>query len=228
MGNTHACGMKMDQSMWCWGADNVGQLGNGPVLTADVQTPAPVLNFTKETTFQWDSTGTLLTSSGSGHYLVGTTSGISFDGATGTNWSNGLAFPGSGRAALRQDSGNLEYLLETGFATGSSLLSWKTATAANTRSMGLNYSSQNFVIGVNNAGLTLDMPTLSSTQLAVGPDGYVGIGGVTAPKARLDVNGGVRIGNDAGACLPIRKGTLRYVGGTTPFEYCNGTSWTAF
>src|ERR1700744_5743552 len=51
--------------------------------------------------------------------------------------------------------------------------------------------------------------------------GPVGIGS-TSPAATLDVNGGVRMGNDADACGGGNEGTQRYNGTPHAYEYCNG------
>lgn len=53
--------------------------------------------------------------------------------------------------------------------------------------------------------------------------GSLGVG-TTTPGARLDVAGGIRLGDDTGTCTG-RAGTLRYNG--TALQICDGTSWTA-
>lgn len=55
--------------------------------------------------------------------------------------------------------------------------------------------------------------------------GAVGIN-TTTPQAQLDVQGGIRIGFDAGTCVSGKIGTLRSNGGV--LEICNGTSWGTF
>ncbi len=50
----------------------------------------------------------------------------------------------------------------------------------------------------------------------------VGIG-TTAPGAKLDVGGGVRLANDAGTCDSSKAGTIRWTG--SAFEGCIGTAW---
>lgn len=45
------------------------------------------------------------------------------------------------------------------------------------------------------------------------------------PRATLDINGGVKIGNDERSCAPELAGTLRWTGKN--FEGCDGTSWLA-
>ncbi|NCC20950.1 MAG: DUF1566 domain-containing protein [Alphaproteobacteria bacterium] len=39
---------------------------------------------------------------------------------------------------------------------------------------------------------------------------------------------GVRVGADSAACGSANEGTIRYTGGTPPFEYCDGSDWTEF
>jgi len=38
----HACGIKSDNTAWCWGVDNTLQLGNGPLLTTALGSPSLV------------------------------------------------------------------------------------------------------------------------------------------------------------------------------------------
>lgn len=42
VGGSHACGIKLDGSAWCWGSDSDGQLGNRPDITADQVSPVHV------------------------------------------------------------------------------------------------------------------------------------------------------------------------------------------
>lgn len=58
-----------------------------------------------------------------------------------------------------------------------------------------------------------------------GSTGNVGIGTIT-PRSKLEVGGGVQIGNDIATCDPTKPGTLRYNSGNV--EFCNGSSWQAF
>jgi alpha-tubulin suppressor-like RCC1 family protein len=40
-GGTHACAIRDDQTVVCWGLDDMGQLGNGELSLGDYQ-PTPV------------------------------------------------------------------------------------------------------------------------------------------------------------------------------------------
>lgn len=55
--------------------------------------------------------------------------------------------------------------------------------------------------------------------------GNVGVGTAT-PGTQLDVNGGLRIGDDATACSTTNAGEIKY--SSNLMYYCNGSAWTAF
>lgn len=60
---------------------------------------------------------------------------------------------------------------------------------------------------------------------ATGTDGGVNVGiGVYEPKAKLDVNGGIKVGNAPGVCNDETRGVIRY---TTEgnFEGCTANGW---
>ena len=68
------------------------------------------------------------------------------------------------------------------------------------------------------SGLTIDTDTLhinSDTHM-------VGIG-TTEIYSKLDVNGGIKIGEDTDECSSEKAGTIRWNGSN--FEGCNGTAW---
>lgn len=64
--------------------------------------------------------------------------------------------------------------------------------------------------------------TTSGSDISNNNAGNVGIG-TTTPAAKLEVNGGVKIANDASTCDSSKQGTMRFVGGN--FQGCDGTSW---
>jgi hypothetical protein len=55
----------------------------------------------------------------------------------------------------------------------------------------------------------------------------IGIG-TTNPRARLDVNGEIRVGDGSGACDSGHAGSIRFDARTQAFLGCNGTSWISF
>ncbi|MBI3550133.1 MAG: hypothetical protein HY078_13935 [Elusimicrobia bacterium] len=69
---------------------------------------------------------------------------------------------------------------------------------------------------------------LTSTQQTIlaRDGGSVGIG-TPSPQAKLDVAGGVRLGNElqAPACSSANAGTLRYNAAIRKTESCNGSAW---
>lgn len=72
---------------------------------------------------------------------------------------------------------------------------------------------------------TLAISTNGTEAFRIDSLGKVGIG--TIPVASLDVNGGIKIGNDTN-CTATKAGTIRYTGGTPAYSYCNGSAWTPF
>nr|VFK44495.1 MAG: MAM domain-containing protein, meprin/A5/mu [Candidatus Kentron sp. TC] len=62
------------------------------------------------------------------------------------------------------------------------------------------------------------------SALVVNRTGNVGVGAAD-PKAKLDVAGGVRIGNET-ACDEGKAGTLRYNAAEKAMEVCDGSAWT--
>lgn len=72
--------------------------------------------------------------------------------------------------------------------------------------------------------MTLDSGN-DGAEISILPTGKVGIG-VGTPAARLDVAGGVRLGNEAVSCHAGLNGTLRYTGSL--LQICNGSAWVSF
>jgi hypothetical protein len=72
---------------------------------------------------------------------------------------------------------------------------------------------------------TSGTPQLGVVVRALGGGGAnVGIG-TTTPASRLDVAGGVKLGDDVATCAAAKAGTIRY--NTGAMQFCNGTAWTA-
>jgi hypothetical protein len=70
-----------------------------------------------------------------------------------------------------------------------------------------------FFTGVNGA----------NERMRILGNGNVGIG-TTTPQARLDVNGGIRVGNEATTCTSANIGTLRYNNGG--LQVCGAEGWS--
>lgn len=226
LGVQFTCGIKTDGSAWCWGDDTNGELGNGTTLTVDQLIPSRVENWPNVAPWQWQD-ATSISAAGSSNILLQSGTGISYDGSSASGAANGLVLS-SGRSVLRQASAESVLLLETTGTNTSSQMSWKAPTASpDVRSMGIDYATGSLEFGANNTTMTNWMSAITP-QLEVGANGYVGVGTTGTVLYSLEVNGGLRIGNDTDACSRIKTGTLRYVGGGTPYEYCNGTAWTGF
>ncbi len=53
--------------------------------------------------------------------------------------------------------------------------------------------------------------------------------GTASPAARIDINGGMKVGYNSGGCSGTNNGELRYNSTTAPaWNYCNGSNWVAF
>jgi microcystin-dependent protein len=96
-------------------------------------------------------------------------------------------------------------------------------TQLNSKQASLGYTPVNKAGDTMTGALTLPSNGLNvgTTQLVVS-GGSVGVG-TSSPKAQLDVNGGVRLGNDTATCDSTKKGTIRFTG--TSFQACDGSSW---
>ncbi len=72
-------------------------------------------------------------------------------------------------------------------------------------------------------GSYAELTTTSNTYLAT-ESGNVGVG-TTNPQAKLEVTGGVKMGQDTAICDGSKEGTMRYNTTGARMEYCDGSSW---
>ncbi len=93
------------------------------------------------------------------------------------------------------------------------------------RSVGLDYVSGSLEFSRNGSGATSSVLNLFP-DMEVSNSGDVGFGTKGHVRAKADVEGAVKIGNDGGACNSSRAGTIDYNSGS--WQYCNGTSWKSF
>jgi hypothetical protein len=56
-------------------------------------------------------------------------------------------------------------------------------------------------------------------------NGYISVGTTSTPQALLDINGGLRVGNDTGGCSSTNAGEIKYA--SSQLSYCNSSAWTA-
>jgi len=83
--------------------------------------------------------------------------------------------------------------------------------------------TQSFGVGDNNNSGSLDSGDVPSNSGDMWVAGNIGVG-TNNPAARLDVNGGIKIG-DTNVCNGTTEGTVRYNSATKAIEYCDGANW---
>jgi len=201
-----ACAIKTDDSIWCWGPDTFGSLGNGTVVTAAQHSPYPVDMTLMKTKFVWSENG--VTANTQGNLNLGTTPSVT-PYASGSTAS--LAFPSANNVRLQTTAGANHTIVE-GLESG---------LAAQ---MGIANSVYGYNFGYNAAtgsfGLGHDPGWLSNSGVAfeVGNDGNVGIGTGGNPAANLDIQGALLVTTDT--CSAAKAGTISY--NSSKLQYCTG------
>ena len=78
----------------------------------------------------------------------------------------------------------------------------------------------------NDAGIeNLHIGSIAADDaLSINSLGEVGIGS-NAPKAKLDVNGSIKVGSTTSTCDPTHEGEIKYNFTTHKLEFCNGAAW---
>jgi alpha-tubulin suppressor-like RCC1 family protein len=208
-GGSHTCGMKSDNSVWCWGSDSTGLLGNGPAVTANQHSPYPVTNMPSPPTFTWGPSGTGATPAAD--LNIGT--------MPLRNSTNNTSFSLSTTLGAR--------MLESSFFGNNLIDALDSGTAAQISLSGPNFANTfGFDSQSGSFGFARGQGWISGlyNDLEISRTGNVGVGTFGDPTAKLDIAGGLRLTNDA-TCTVAKAGTIRYNAG---LQYCNSAgSWVA-
>lgn len=209
------CGLKSDDSVWCWGQDTFAELGNGAGNSSS-NYPQRIYQPYKSAFTSTDASTTTYAASPASSLAIGTTPLTSVEGST-----DGLSFPGSGRSLLRKVTQPNQFLLETA-PTGGAAQIWLDANNY-PYYMGYNAYTGSLEFGYGRDWLT----NYTASGLEVSNEGFVGIGTGGAPVAMLDVRGAVRPGQGSSmACGSAEAGTIQYVNGE--HLYCDGGTWVPY
>jgi alpha-tubulin suppressor-like RCC1 family protein len=125
VGNTSVCGMKQDKSVWCWGIDSNGQLGNGPTLTANQYVPSQVKTVPLRSGWSLNEGGTSFSPLAGLSSIIGTTRWLSFDG----NGAYGFNLQGSGLSRIKQTAAANHTIIEANGTGNAAQLSMSAAGA---------------------------------------------------------------------------------------------------
>ena len=87
------------------------------------------------------------------------------------------------------------------------------------------YDSSHFVIGNPIIAHPIDFQQLGTYQMRITNDGQIGMG-TTSPQAKLDVNGGIRVGDMTTCTSASNAGTIRFNGGNLQLCSAAGDTWT--
>jgi alpha-tubulin suppressor-like RCC1 family protein len=123
-GNDTSCAMLADNTLWCWGADTNGSLGNGST-SADQFLPARVAGFPAQAPWIWNPATTSFKLNGSVTIALGSDKWISPSGD-----ASYFGFESAGKARLRQTGSSNQLLIETGAASNSAQASFARGTAS--------------------------------------------------------------------------------------------------
>jgi hypothetical protein len=159
--------------------------------------------------------GTLMKTNGAGQLsfgALGTADIPSLDAAKITTGTLPVAHGGTGLTSY----GNNSVLVSNGTGTGLSSLNCALGEV-------IKFDVSGY------AGCGVDSSGSGSQWTSTGSDIYYNTGkigvGTSAPAAKLEVSGEVKIGNTGLACSAATKGSIRYNTTTDVLEYCNGTTW---
>ncbi len=182
-------------------------------------TNALSLDATGNLVFTGDSATERMRISGSGAITASALGGV----------ANTTTPSGFDRVLLANSSGQFSQVSLSSVGSGWSLTGNNTTTAWNgaTGSFLGTTSAQPLVLATTNA-TAQDIRFFTGAnganeRMRILGNGNIGIG-TTTPQARLDVNGGIRVGNDTATCTSSNVGTLRYNNGG--LQVCTASGWS--
>jgi alpha-tubulin suppressor-like RCC1 family protein len=123
-GKSHSCGIDTNGTLWCWGRDNYGQLGNGSVLTADQPSPTMAENWVQRAPFAWGGVNDVIMASAGANIALG----LAIFSNASTGIDRGFGFTAPGKAIVIQDTDSNQLLLETATASAATQLTFRTET----------------------------------------------------------------------------------------------------
>ncbi|TDD94381.1 MBG domain-containing protein, partial [Jiangella asiatica] len=164
----HTCGVSTDDAAFCWGADDFGQLGNGPGVTGDQVSPSPVV--TPAGVDGWSTVSANVTH----------TCGVSTDGAAFCWGDDDLGRLGNGPGVTEDQVSPSPVVTPTGVD------GWSTISAGVTHTCGVSTDDDAFCWGDDGSGqlgngaeLTGNQPSPSLVNRAAQQIGFGALPDVT-------------------------------------------------
>lgn len=247
-GDSHTCAIKVDQTLWCWGSNTYGALGIGS--TTSQNTPRNVTgSWAKIASGNGNTCG--IKTDGSAWCWGSNSSGNVADGTTTNRTSPVHVQPGSKWFEIMMGNGNVCGIKDT-YAT--SCWGYAGYGSLGNGTNGPNATAPAPIVEIVVAGSGvfplkapdstaaapsysfLNSPTtgmfFETGRVKLNSAGAIDIAATTqanftgaSTDFRIASGGGVKIGNDTGACNATLEGTIRYTSADI-YEFCNGTTWT--
>ena len=121
-------------------------------------------------------------------------------------------------------------------AIGNNVLHGGSSGITGSHNVAIGSGNYSYNLGAGNGNIAIlsgngiDTPGVMDNAIIIGhgswgalQDGTVGVGGVTTPKAKLDVRGEVIVGSEYGTCTYDNAGAIRFQ--SNHFYGCDGSTW---